>query len=171
MGIRAVQAGALTDALDRALPLRDVATMQERLHRSASIPRFRTGLAVGFAAIALALAAAGADVALGLRDAGADGGVAAEIHGRAAEAFEIGPKAGQILNGAHRHKFCVRVDERAKLIRVDPAIALGTKTQFDILIFADLPPGIVVGREFVRERNDVIARFPIDASSDRTQTV
>jgi putative ABC transport system permease protein len=45
--------------LDPALPLRDVATMQERLHRSTSIPRFRSWLAICFAGIALALAVTG----------------------------------------------------------------------------------------------------------------
>jgi putative ABC transport system permease protein len=50
---------AAVRTLDPALPLRDVATMQERVYRSTSVPRFRSWLAISFAGIALALAVTG----------------------------------------------------------------------------------------------------------------
>jgi putative ABC transport system permease protein len=50
---------AVVRAIDPALPLRDVATMNERLRKSTSVPRFRSWLAASLAGIALALAMTG----------------------------------------------------------------------------------------------------------------
>ena len=64
--VAAANAAALADpirelvrTLDPSLPVRDVATMEERLRRSALVPRFRSWLASALAGIALLLAATG----------------------------------------------------------------------------------------------------------------
>jgi putative ABC transport system permease protein len=49
----------LVHALDPSLPVRDIATMEERLRRAALVPRFRSWLASALAGIALLLAATG----------------------------------------------------------------------------------------------------------------
>jgi putative ABC transport system permease protein len=46
-------------ALDPSLPVRDIATMEERLRRAALVPRFRSWLASALAGVALLLAATG----------------------------------------------------------------------------------------------------------------
>src|SRR6266851_1508684 len=89
----------------------------------------------------------------------------------ATQAFKVSAETRRILDVANGNQPGSSINQPYQLFQIDSTFSLFTHSHFDTQPVSNPQPGINVGRKFVAESYEVIARAPVEAIRDCRETV